>query len=149
PTFQVSDRASSMDTQSTCLAIVFKPIGVPFQVGFVPPACTGMPFSPPARSTSSPGTPSMDALSALLSNTLSLGSPPSPPREPPRPSRSSLPLPLLSPPRFHPPFSNPCVNSPPTGTGAYTQLSETSSPPLPSPTPVSGPKTSTPPGEEP
>ncbi|AAB59886.1 rex 26 kD protein [Human T-lymphotropic virus 2] len=149
PISQDLDRASYMDTPSTCLAIVYRPIGVPSQVVYVPPAYIDMPSWPPVQSTNSPGTPSMDALSALLSNTLSLASPPSPPREPQGPSRS-LPLPpLLSPPRFHLPSFNQCESTPPTEMDAWNQPSGISSPPSPSPNLASVPKTSTPPGEKP
>ncbi|ABR68004.1 rex protein [Human T-lymphotropic virus 4] len=149
PTSQDSGRASSMDTPSMCLAIVFKPIGAPSPVDYAPPAYIATPSWPPAPSTRSPGTPSMDELSARLSNTLSLASPPSPPNEPPRPSKSLPHQPLLSPPRFHPPSFSPCGGTAPTATDVLKQPLESSSPPLHFLSQASGPKTSTPSGERP
>nr|Q09SZ8.1 RecName: Full=Protein Rex; AltName: Full=Rev homolog; AltName: Full=Rex-3 [Human T-cell leukemia virus 3 (strain Pyl43)]ABF18962.1 rex protein [Human T-lymphotropic virus 3] len=149
PISQVSDRAFSTGTLSTFSATVYRPIGAPFLGGFVPLGYTAMPCWPRAPNIRLPGTPSMDALSAQLYNTLSLGSPPSPPKELPAPSRFSPPQPLLRPPRFLHPSSTPLKNTPPSETIASSSPWESSCQPCPSPTLGSGPKTSTPYGAAP
>ncbi|ABW89485.1 rex protein [Simian T-cell lymphotropic virus 6] len=149
PTFQVSGRACSTGTLSTFSAIVCRPIGAPFPGGFVPPGYIGTPYWPPVLNTRSPGTPSMDALSARLYNTLSLASPPSPPKELPAPSRSSPRRPLLQPPKFLPPSSMQSGNTPLSETTASSSPWESNYPPCLSPTPASDPKMSIPCGEAP
>nr|CAA61320.1 rex protein [Simian T-lymphotropic virus 3] len=149
PTSQVSGKAFSTGTLSTFSATVYRPIGAPFLEGFVPLGYTAMPCWPRAPNIRLPGTPSMDALSARLYNTLSLDSPPSPPKELPAPSRFSPPQPLLRPPRFLHLSSTQLENTPPSETIASSSPWGSSCPPCPSLTPGFDPKTYTPCGAAP
>ncbi|AAU34011.1 regulation of expression protein [Simian T-lymphotropic virus 1] len=147
PISQGLDKASSMDTQSTCLETVCRATGAPSLGDYAQPAFIVMPFWPLARNTRSPGTPSMDALSDQLYNSLSLDSPLSPPSEPPRPLKSSPLQPLIRPPTFRPPSSKPCASTPRFETDIWSPPLESNSRPCLSPTPAYVPKTSIPSGE--
>nr|BAX76779.1 rex protein [Human T-cell leukemia virus type I] len=149
PTSQGLDRVFFSDTQSTCLETVYKATGAPSLGDYVRPAYIVTPYWPPVQSIRSPGTPSMDALSAQLYSSLSLDSPPSPPREPLRPSRSLPRQSLIQPPTFHPPSSRPCANTPPSEMDTWNPPLGSTSQPCLFQTPDSGPKTCTPSGEAP
>nr|AYN07297.1 regulation of expression protein [Simian T-lymphotropic virus 1] len=149
PISQGLDKAFFTDTQSTCLETVYRATGAPSLGDYAPPAYIVTPYWPPVQSTKSPGTPSMDALSAQLCSSLSLDSPPSPPRELLRPSRFLPRQPLIQPPTFHPPSFTPYANTPPSEMGTWSPPLGSNFQPCPFPTLASDPKTCTPSGEAP